>query len=137
MPQQQQAPRAELFEYPTERPLTYVELLNRRLSNHRDYMMRIVETLNVWKVRRAENPSQMIAGKDAFGQPSEISITALVKVSMDEVRKAALELKVLEEMYEQAQLNTLDSNWSSEALTAPLELFVAPEADVEQPKKKK
>ena len=82
----QQQGRAEMFEYPTTE-LTYLELVNRRLNHQRDYMMKLVNELEVWKMRLAEDPTRVISGTNPrTGEPENQSITKFVKALLNDLR---------------------------------------------------
>ena len=121
-PQPQQA-RPELFEYPVTE-LTYAELLTRRLNQQRDYVMRITVNLNLWKARRKETPQRVIDGTNPqTGAKEQVSITRVVKDCIEEVRNAVDNMHHIEALLAMAKADTMDSNWTAEALAEPLEVF--------------
>jgi len=120
-PQPQQ--RAEIFEYPVTE-MSFIELLTRRLNQQRDYVSRITINLNLWKQRRKETPQRVIDGTNPqTGAKEQITITKLVKDSMEEVRNAVDNMRHIENLIAMAKAGTIEENWNAEALTEPLEVF--------------
>lgn len=112
-----------MFEYPTTE-LTYLELVNRRLNHQRDYMMKLINELEVWKGRLAEDPTRVISGTNPrTGEAENQSITKFVKALMVDLRSALEYTTTLERLHVNAEAGTMSTFWDAEALTDPLEPF--------------